>query len=112
MSYSTEEGPCWRLVSSTGEDFDSGEGVKHFQSKADAQSEAQDTTLTVQRYPTPCVTITCDECEADLESDAFVFHFEGGIPQAQEIARKSDWTVKPDGRLYCWDCPAPEIEYA
>jgi hypothetical protein len=111
MATYTETSLCWRLVNPGGKDHDSGDGVRHFDNERHALLEIQGVDLsprpTPQQFAAPCVRVTCDECEQDLETDAFTMHLES-IEDAHDVARKSDWKVTKDGRTYCWDCPVQE----
>jgi hypothetical protein len=115
MSIDTKSAPCWRLVLPDGTDYDQGEGIRHHDTEHEATTEIRDLELptgtTAQQYPSPCASMSCDECGVDLGGDeAFTeFHCEGGEPQIREVAKQSDWNVTPDGRCYCWDCPVPEV---
>ena len=111
MPIHTETTPCWRIVLPTGEDYDMGEGVPHFDTEREATeriAEYEISGATVKPFGAPCAIVACDECEEDLSSEEFSrLHFDGGEAEARKAARESDWTVTEDGVVRCWDCPDP-----
>lgn len=105
MPTKTETATCWRVVLPDGKDYESGEGVRHFDTEREAEDHAEERPgSTAKPSATPCVTVSCDECEEGLGSDEFLLlHFES-LAEAQNTTREYDWTVKPDGRTYHDGC--------
>ena len=113
MATATNTDICWRLVLPDGTDWDQGDGVPHFPTEKEAMErfegeEALPDTKAVP-FAAPCVTVSCDECEVDVGNDDVFSEIHcQGVTEALTVARASDWTVLPDGRTYCWDCPVPD----
>jgi hypothetical protein len=104
MTYHDNDKPCWRIVLADGSDYDPGDGVPHFRTEQRALAAA-DVVNTAEAFPKPCVTVTCDGCEADLEGDIGTLHFLNGA-EAGSAATALDWTVTDDGRFFCEECTA------
>lgn len=105
----TNETICWRIVQPNGRDYDEGDGIRHYGDEADARDQATDIGE-ARPFPNPCVALSCDGCEADLDNEAFdQMHFVNDA-DAHNVAEKSDWTITSDGRAYCWDCKPPKEE--
>lgn len=113
MTTHTESSVCWRLVFPDGKEFDGGDGVRHFTNERDARDDAEDRDgkALPQSFATPCLTLTCDGCELDLESDMYTMHLRS-VEDAHNVARECDWTVTKYGRAYCYDCPVPDEDDA
>ncbi len=118
MPLTAFEAPCWRLVTSDGTNYDAGsDGVPHFDTEADARQEAKERAdgalgiqipgLTPRSYPTPCVTVKCDGCGSEPESDDFShLHY----PSAEDASTKLDDFTIIAGQVWCGDCRrAPHV---
>lgn len=117
MGTQTNTDICWRLVLPDGTDWDQGDGVPHFSSEKEAleRFDAEEIPPGTKAVPfeTPCVTVSCDECEADVGGDDVFSQIHlPSVAEAHDVARKSDWKVTADGRTYCWDCPVAETATA
>lgn len=113
MPTTTNAAICWRLVLPDGTDWDQGDGVPHFGSEKAALDRFDDAEIfpgtKAVPFAAPCVTVSCEECEADVGGDDVFSEIHlPSVDEALDVARKSDWKVTPDGRTYCWDCPVPE----
>jgi hypothetical protein len=112
----TLDAPCWHLAQPNGanyDEYDTGEGTRHFGSQAAAQKYADDyhndPTLTPKPFPAPCVLIICDGCGAEPEDDAWAtIHFPDE-KAARSMADCYDYRIEADTagpKVFCPDCPA------
>lgn len=112
MPLTTLKQPCWHLTTPEGSDYDCGaDGSPHFATEADAQQEAVDRAsgalgihlpgLAPKPYPAPCVTVKCDGCGGEPESDDFThLHF----PDADYAHTNLDDFTILRGQAWCDNC--------
>lgn len=108
------DSPCWRLTNPDHSDYDTGEGVQHFDSEAQARAYVTEYLFTdepsAKQWERPCVLAFCDGCGAEFDDGVWAHtHFADGKTAHEMVGLYDDYRVEggpADRKVFCPNCPA------